>query len=45
MKTKSFFDRDVIAIKSEDKKRCRQNVKKERMAKTVNKRGGWLSEY
>lgn len=36
MKTKSFFDRDVIAIKSEDKKRCRQNVKKARMAKTVN---------
>lgn len=45
MKTKSFFDRDVIAIKSEDKKRCRQNVKKARMTKTVNKRGGWLSEY
>ena len=45
MKTKSFFDRDVIAIKSEDKKRCRQNVKKARMVKTVNKRGGWLSEY
>lgn len=45
MKTNSFFECDAIAIKSEDKKRCRQNVKKARMAKTVNKRGGWLSEY
>lgn len=39
MKAKSFFDRDAIAIKSEDKKRRRQNVKKARMARTVNKRG------
>ena len=45
MKAKSLFDRDAIAIKSEDKKRRRQNVKKARMARTVNKRGGWLSEY
>lgn len=45
MKTKSFFDSDAIAIKSEDKKRRRQNVKKARMVRTVNKRGGWLSEY
>ncbi|EIK3172223.1 hypothetical protein LJ127_004378 [Escherichia coli] len=45
MKAKSFFDRDAIVIKSEDKKRRRQNVKKARMARTVNKRGGWLSEY
>lgn len=45
MKTKTFFDRDAIAIKSEDKKRRRQNVKKARMVRTVNKRGGWLSEY
>lgn len=28
MKAKSFFDNDKIAIKSEDKKRCRQFVKK-----------------
>ncbi|EDS2638515.1 hypothetical protein MWH93_004389 [Salmonella enterica] len=45
MKAKSFFDRDAIAIKSEEKKRCRQNVKKARMVRTLNKRGGWLSEY
>ncbi|EJW4630922.1 hypothetical protein OCA29_004409 [Salmonella enterica] len=45
MKAKSFFDRDTIAIKSEEKKRCRQNVKKARMVRTLNKRGGWLSEY
>ena len=45
MKTKSFFDRDAVAIKSEDKKRHRQHGKKARMARTVNKRGGWLAEY
>ncbi|ELS6025034.1 hypothetical protein R5Q34_004577 [Salmonella enterica] len=45
MLNKSFFDNDKIAIKSEDKKRCRQYVKKARMQKTVNKRGGWLAEY
>ncbi|EJF2737320.1 TPA: hypothetical protein OOF39_004530 [Kluyvera ascorbata] len=45
MQTKTFFDTDKIAIKSEDKKRCRQCVKKARMLKTVNKRGGWLAEY
>ncbi|EPW0474372.1 hypothetical protein ACWBUS_004003 [Escherichia coli] len=45
MQTKSFFDNDKVAIKSEGKKRCRQFVKKARMLKTINKRGGWLSEY
>ncbi|HHY8442796.1 TPA: hypothetical protein ACV73Y_004445 [Escherichia coli] len=31
MQTKSFFDNDKVAIKSEGKKRCRQFVKKARL--------------
>lgn len=45
MRIKSLFENDNIAVKSEGKKRCRQHIKKNRMKKTVNKHGGWLTEY
>ncbi|WP_248423027.1 hypothetical protein [Erwinia amylovora] len=45
MAIKFKSEKDTVAIKSEDKKRSRKNLKKSRMLKTANKRGGWLTEY
>lgn len=45
MSIKFKNDRDTVAIKSEEKKRSRKNLKKSRMLKTANKHGGWLTEY
>jgi len=45
MTIKSGNEKDIAVIKSEHKKRSRKNLKKSRMIKTANKRGGWLTEY